>query len=99
MCPEMLLTGASDLKADVWSFGAVAHLLLCGELPYYPRECTAKTMKLAIAHGSPVKCTQRLLSKSACELVDAILNRDPESRPTAELVLRMPFFRRSSNDS
>lgn len=89
MCPEMLLTRKCNLKADVWSFGVVAYLLLCGAFPY---DAVYACVKRAIAKGSPVRCTRPWLSKEATSFLEAALERDPLLRPSAADVLKMPYI-------
>merc|ERR1740121_2799409 len=53
MPPEMLQGGGFDTKADVWSFGVTAYVLLLGHFPYQPAVATASAMKRAIRFGMP----------------------------------------------
>jgi serine/threonine protein kinase len=34
MAPEVLLGGGYTQKADLWSVGVIAFMLLCGEVPF-----------------------------------------------------------------
>lgn len=53
MCPEMIGGRGYDYKADIWSMGCIAYVLLVGEFPYQPMECNSKAMKALILSGDP----------------------------------------------
>lgn len=102
MAPEMLRSVPYGPKVDVWSLGAVAHLLLCGEFPYRGKEHTSASMKAAILRGEPVPSCRpspgvhpagsACLSSVATEWLRTMLCRQPWARPSAEAALRLPFF-------
>lgn len=92
MPPEMLITQSYNEKADVWSVGAVAYLLLCGTFPYQTADGSSKQMKISIKNGGPARCNRAWLSGEATEFLQKLLERAPEERPTAEMALSLPFF-------
>lgn len=53
MCPEMLEGQGYDYKADIWSAGVMLYVMLLGEFPYQPAECSSKAMKALILSGDP----------------------------------------------
>lgn len=88
MAPEMLLGKPSGLPVDLWSFGAMAHVLLVGEFPYMPPRVSSEGMKRAIAEGS-VRPTfgGGGLTAPTEKLLRGLLDRDADRRPTASEAL------------
>mmetsp|Transcript_53177 Transcript_53177/g.114982 ORF Transcript_53177/g.114982 Transcript_53177/m.114982 type:complete len:440 (-) Transcript_53177:210-1529(-) len=104
MPPEMLLGKRYDDRADVWSVGAVAHVLLCGNFPYIPTEASAKAMKAAIARGVPAPTfmptiPNLTISEQASMFIRSLLNRDFMERPTASEAVKDPFMDKSLDSS
>lgn len=54
MSPEMVSGNGHGLLTDVWSFGAMAYVMLLGHFPYHPHDFAAANVKVAIAQGSPL---------------------------------------------
>mmetsp|Transcript_101400 Transcript_101400/g.158375 ORF Transcript_101400/g.158375 Transcript_101400/m.158375 type:complete len:486 (+) Transcript_101400:33-1490(+) len=106
MCPEMLLRSEYDEKADIWSLGVIAYVLIFGCFPYQPKEPSSKNMKNAIIDGaSPryVPVGRRIhgldasfRSGDAVEFVKILLNRQPRQRPSAVDVLSMSYVNLST---
>mmetsp|Transcript_70118 Transcript_70118/g.110725 ORF Transcript_70118/g.110725 Transcript_70118/m.110725 type:complete len:424 (-) Transcript_70118:37-1308(-) len=102
MCPEMLEHDECDEKADVWSLGVIAYVLLFGSFPYTPKTPNSKNMKKAITDGLPppyepakrglVGPASHFRSGSALEFVKALLKRDPAERPSAAAVLSRTYL-------
>jgi serine/threonine protein kinase len=97
MCPEMIRDECYDWKADVWSFGVVAYLLLFGVFPYATADHDALSMKQAIVKGSAPKFSSagkigKYHSDCVLEFVKALLNRDPTVRLSANDALQMPYM-------
>jgi serine/threonine protein kinase len=104
MSPEMLVGDWYTEKTDVWSFGATMYALLFGAFPYMPANRHCKAMKQAIVEGGTpsFRPDARLLrflvqygktgsiwySDEALALVQALLNRLPEQRLSAQDALR-----------
>ncbi|MED6109219.1 hypothetical protein PIB30_031424 [Stylosanthes scabra] len=101
MAPEVIHSHVGySLKADIWSFGITALELAHGRPPlsHLP---PSKSMILKITKrfrfsdldkfggGSHAK----KFSKSFKDMVASCLDQDPSKRPTAEKLLKHPFFR------
>lgn len=98
MSPELVSMKSYDFKADVWSTGVTAYMLLYGVFPYMPKDEAPMSMKRAIYVGKPAPqftpapnaaCSGRALL--AEQFVQALLTRDQRLRCTAEAALRLPF--------
>jgi len=99
----MLLGKWYDEKADVWSFAVIAYVLLFGVFPYMPKQQSSKAMKQAIIDGEKAPTyepVQRVTSGNALMRSEAALNcirpcldREPDTRPSAEDALRFPWMR------
>jgi len=102
MCPEMLEGKGYNDRADVWSLGVIVYTFLFGAFPYVPQTGDPKTLKRAmrqaIVEGRPPKFQSalRLLelerSSSATDFVRMLLNRSPDSRPSADDALMLPYI-------
>ncbi|KAI3474894.1 hypothetical protein Pfo_030205 [Paulownia fortunei] len=101
MAPEVMqqLHGY-DFKADIWSFGITALELAHGHAPFskYP---PMKVLLMTLQNAPPGLDYERdkRFSKSFKEMVAACLVKDPKKRPSAEKLLKHPFFKNArSND-
>jgi serine/threonine protein kinase len=101
MCPEMLSGMRYSEKMDVWSFAVMVYVLLFGLFPYMPAKQNSKAMKQAIVEGGvpsfkPTKKHNDLpgfrYSDDALSFVQALLERVPEQRPSAQDALSLPWL-------
>ncbi|KAK4421467.1 Serine/threonine-protein kinase fray2, partial [Sesamum alatum] len=95
MAPEVLQPGTGyDFKADIWSFGITALELAHGHAPFskYP---PMKVLLMTIQNAPPGLDYDRdkRFSKSFKEMVAMCLVKDQTKRPTAEKLLKHPFFK------
>mmetsp|Transcript_34160 Transcript_34160/g.88836 ORF Transcript_34160/g.88836 Transcript_34160/m.88836 type:complete len:476 (+) Transcript_34160:151-1578(+) len=102
MSPEMLGSTGYDEKIDIWSLGATAFLMIHGDFPYVPKEATAPAMKKCIVQGRPEIHFVRGPEEStffsrpfvdrATPFLQALLQRAPATRKTADEALALPFL-------
>ena len=93
MAPEQCI-GKVCKASDVWSVGVLTYQLLTGKLPYETSLLQLKAHYFIAMFGNETFMPQLTLplpptAKSFCE---AILQRDPTKRPTADELLRHPFL-------
>lgn len=104
MCPEIIKNGECDEKADIWSLGVVAYVLLFGSFPYVPRQPSSKLMKMAIMEGDPPTFAPigrnsggaHYRTQNAIDFVMTLLNRDALLRPSAADACHINYVRLSS---
>jgi calcium-dependent protein kinase len=99
MAPE-LIQGDYDSKADMWSLGVIAFMLLSSSMPFYGESRAAVVDQ--ILHGKYKFQSKRWqqVSDDAKDFVKSLLRRRPEKRPTASAVLQeSPWLCQENRDS
>lgn len=96
MAPEVIEQNY-DEKADIWSAGIMMYQLLTGRFPFWDnvRECSLQQVWKAILHDEIDFNARELrqISPSARDLLEKLLDRDPDSRFTASEALRHRWLR------
>jgi serine/threonine protein kinase len=107
MSPEMVKGQTYDCKTDIWSLGATAYLMLYGRYLYQitkdKRYRACELMHRAIAKNSPApryEAGQGLPEPSgtATAFVQALLQRDPNCRPSASECLQLDVMMSANQD-
>lgn len=101
MSPEMIAGVGYDQGTDVWSFAAMAYLMIFGDFPYMPKEVSSPAMKQAILRGTPEPSFGRAKDQASrvsfqdpsADFVKALLQRKTEDRPSAAQALELPFLK------
>jgi polo-like kinase 1 len=78
IAPEILNKKGHSYEVDIWSIGCVMYTLLVGQPPF-------ETKSLKDTYSKIRKCDYRLpsnLRKNAAEMIIAMLQSNPEKRPT-----------------
>jgi len=91
MAPE-LLAGDYDTKADVWSVGVIAFMLLSSSLPFYGKDRVHVIKKIITGKFSFSSRRWRRISAEAKVFVRDLLEQDPEQRPSAERALKLAWL-------
>ncbi|KAF5189778.1 kinase [Thalictrum thalictroides] len=100
MAPEVIHSHVGySFKADIWSFGITALELAHGRpplshLPPWKSLFMRITNSLRLSDFEKCKTSKnKKFSKSFKDMVSSCLSPDPSRRPTAEKLLKHPFFR------
>lgn len=88
IAPEILTKKGHSFEVDIWSIGCVMYTLLVGQPPF-------ETKTLKDTYTRIKKCEYKVpsyLRKSAAEMVIAMLQSNPDKRPTINDLLRFEFI-------
>ncbi|XP_034482984.1 serine/threonine-protein kinase polo [Drosophila innubila] len=91
IAPEILTKKGHSFEVDIWSIGCVMYTLLVGQPPF-------ETKTLKDTYSKIKKCEYRVpsyLRKPAADMVIAMLQPNPESRPTIGQLLNFEFLKAS----
>jgi len=103
LAPEVLATLDTkcgyDYRADLFSVGVIAYILLSGMVPFFgedEEEVFVKTETLDYSFPSPYWDS---VSAAAKDLIQHLLTLDAESRYTTQQALNHPWIKRWNNNS
>ncbi|XP_047441159.1 calcium/calmodulin-dependent protein kinase type 1D-like [Mugil cephalus] len=89
LAPEVFTEGTYDTKSDIWSLGCIL-FELCTLKPAFTAETTVTLMPKII--GGPYPSLPDHFSAELRELLNDILDKEPESRPTVNEILARPMI-------
>jgi serine/threonine protein kinase len=98
MAPELVVGMDYGVSVDVWSLGIVAIEMVLGEPPYL-NENPMKALYLIATKPPPVVPNDGKWTEDFQSFVRACLVKDPETRPTTEVLLTHPFIENVGNDA
>lgn len=91
VAPE-ILDGAYDERADVWSAGVVMYILTCGKAPFKGRSSDETFDLIQQGKYDIVNSEWKGQSDAVKNVVDGLLQLDPDKRMSAEEALAQPLF-------
>lgn len=98
MAPEISVSSNCTSKADIWSLGITAIEMAEGKPPYADQN-HMRAMFLIRHKSAPTLKNLRKWSPEFTSFVEACLVKDPEARPSAEELLKLPFIRNAKGVS
>ena len=92
MPPEIVMKQKYDAKVDVWSAGVVSFILLSGKPPFMGE--SKEEVYKAIRETEHAYTTQEWsqISDDAKDFLRICLDKNPETRPSAEALLNHPWL-------
>lgn len=94
VAPEVL-EGNYDSKCDVWGLGVIMYTLLVGKFPFM----SANKKKLFLdIKTQKLNFTGINISQDAIKMLNSMLNKNPELRPSAEDLMEFDWFKRNLRD-
>lgn len=89
--PEVILRGKSDFRADFWSLGVLAYVLLTGRHPFLA-DSQVKTVERVLRNKPIMPVNHLLVSEDEKELLSRLLSLEPATRPTRNKAFALRFF-------
>ena len=80
MSPEQIQDGAVDIRSDLYSLGVTLYHMLAGRPPFKGETQLALAMMHTQADVPDIRRFRHDIPESLCELLDRLLQKDPESR-------------------
>lgn len=98
MAPELVVGMDYGVSVDIWSLGIVAIETVVGEPPYL-NENPMKALYYIATKPSPKLPNDKKWSSNFHDFVNSCLVKDPETRPTSNILLDLPFITEIPSDS
>lgn len=92
VAPEVL-KGDYDEKCDLWSIGAIAYIMLCGEPPFSGKSNNEIFKKIMNDEISFDNSKWKIISSEAKDFIKECMNKNPYKRITAQKAFEHPWIR------
>ena len=98
MSPERLLGQKYNFSCDIWSIGCMAFELATGNYPFPICQVFLQTLQ-TICNAPEPRLNTEQFSPELCDFVKSCLNKDPNTRLSAESLQNHPFILKYSSQS
>ena len=88
MAPEVLNRQNSDSKVDIWALGVILYEFLTCKHPF--------SLSIGAITNEPFAPLPRSVSPFMKRLVSKLLDKDPKTRPSAEILLNIEEIKSSA---
>ena len=93
LAPEIVQrTGIYNFAVDIWAFGIILFIMLCGRAPFAGKNVEDTNKRISENTLEFKQCERERLSDNATDLIEMILQRHPEDRPSWEQIEQHSFF-------
>eukprot|EP01129_Flabellula_baltica_P016157 TRINITY_DN847_c0_g1_i2.p2 TRINITY_DN847_c0_g1~~TRINITY_DN847_c0_g1_i2.p2 ORF type:complete len:400 (-),score=83.14 TRINITY_DN847_c0_g1_i2:1814-3013(-) len=92
VAPEVLMSAPYDQSADIWSIGVITFMILSGKPPFYGADNHEIFTRILRVDFHYIGKVWRGVSRSAKNFIEALLEPDPDMRPSADKCLQAPWF-------
>ena len=90
--PEIFLQSIYDSKVDVWSAGVVLFMMLSGMQPFFSDNLSCLIKTITTEEPSYELEAFKQVSNEALDLLQKMLTKDPNKRPSAKECLSHNWF-------
>ena len=98
VAPEILLRKEYDTQVDMWSVGVILYIMLVGIPPFYDDNNDLNRLYSRIIKCEYANENWNYMSKLAKDLIQKLLQVNPNKRLTADQCLYQPWLRQNIND-
>eukprot|EP01129_Flabellula_baltica_P002945 TRINITY_DN12817_c0_g1_i1.p1 TRINITY_DN12817_c0_g1~~TRINITY_DN12817_c0_g1_i1.p1 ORF type:complete len:452 (+),score=130.24 TRINITY_DN12817_c0_g1_i1:59-1357(+) len=88
LAPEVLRGGGHTFPVDWWSLGTLMYEMIVGIPPFYSKSISVMYQKIM---EGPLRFPEGM-SEDVMDLLEGLLERDPDERLTSEEIREHPFF-------
>uniref|UniRef100_A0A1I7Z3I5 Serine/threonine-protein kinase PLK n=1 Tax=Steinernema glaseri TaxID=37863 RepID=A0A1I7Z3I5_9BILA len=89
IAPEMLQKKGHSYEVDIWALGCILYTLLCGKPPFETQSLQETYDRIKKNHYN----VPQKVSRYSHNLIDNLLNANPQKRPTIHQIRNFDFFK------
>ncbi|RHZ46545.1 hypothetical protein Glove_615g24 [Diversispora epigaea] len=93
MAPEIIGRIGHSFEVDLWSIGVIMYIMLYGIPPFHKNRHSQIFRSIRGGHFGFPTSVNNCVSKEAKALIQSILNRNPNQRPTINEIFNHDFFK------